>query len=372
MSGSRCAGRLQAPLRPLRDGRQLSTGVTNAFEEQLSLSQVISTIPAAASSETLDGVLSLPSPFALHHGDSLAEARIAYRLTGRRDAPVVVALGGISAHRFVAAPRTEGWWHTLVGPGLGLDTDRYRVLGIDYLGGRGDSTTPAAGGSFPPVSAWDQARALAQVIATLGLAPVHAVIGASYGGMVAMALATLHPTLSRRIVVVSTADRSQPQATAVRSLQRQIVREALARGEGAAGLKLARALAMTTYRTAGELAQRFSGDPVRDGDRFRFPVEDYLFARGDDYVRHYRPESFLALSESIDLFAIDAARIGTPVTLIAVREDQLVPVADMRQLAVRIGSGCRLIEVSSICGHDAFLTEGAMLRPIIEQILVEG
>jgi len=335
------------------------------------LSQVTSMNPAVVPVESTEGVLRLPAPFALHHGDSLADAHIAWRLVGPGAAPVVVALGGISAHRFVAAPRTEGWWHTLVGPGLGLDTDRYRVLGVDYLGGRGDSTTPAAGGSFPPISAWDQARALAHVVTALKVGPVHAILGASYGGMVAMAFASLHPALTRRIVVVSAAARSQPQATAVRSLQRRIVREALARGDGAAGLKLARALAMTTYRTAGELAQRFSGEPVREGDRFRFPVEDYLFARGDDYVRHYRPESFLALSESIDLFAIDAAGIGAPVTLIAVREDQLVPVADMRQLAARIGAHGRLIEVSSICGHDAFLTEGVMLRPIIEQILVE-
>ncbi len=335
------------------------------------MSQATPLNTAAAPTRVVEGILDLPAPFVLHHGDTLPGARLAWRLAGPEGAPIVVALGGISAHRHVAAPRTEGWWHTLVGPGLGLDTTRYRVLGIDYLGGRGDSTAPRAGGSFPPVSAWDQAAALAHVITALQPGPVHAILGASYGGMVALAFATLHPGLARRIVVISTSDRSQPQATAVRSLQRQIVREALARGDGPAGLKLARALAMTTYRTAGELAQRFSGPPVREGARFRFPVEDYLFARGDDYVRHYRPESFLALSESIDLFTIDASGIATPVTLIAVREDQLVPVADMRSLATRIGTRCRLIEVSSICGHDAFLTEGAMLRPIFAQILEE-
>ena len=335
------------------------------------MSQATSLIAAGLPTGVAEGVLDLPAPFLLHHGDTLPDARLAYRLAGPDGAPVVVALGGISAHRHVAAPRTEGWWHTLVGPGLGLDTNRYRALGIDYLGGRGASSAPDTHGYFPPVSAWDQAQALARVITSLDVGPVHAVLGASYGGMVAMALAALHPGLARRIVVISTAERAQPQATAVRSLQRQIVREALARGDGAAGLKLARALAMTTYRTAGELAQRFSGAPVREGARFRFPVEDYLFARGDDYVRHYRPESFLALSESIDLFAIDAAAITVPVTLIAVREDQLVPVSDMRALATRIGARCRLIEVSSICGHDAFLTEGAMLRPIFAQILEE-
>ncbi|MFI4890604.1 MAG: homoserine O-succinyltransferase [Steroidobacterales bacterium] len=336
------------------------------------MSQIIPIAEGSAAPDPIDGVLDLPAPWVLHHGDRLASARISYRLTGPADAPVVVALGGISAHRIVAAPRTAGWWHTLVGPGLGLDTNRYRVLGIDYLGGRGGSTAPAAGEKFPPLSAWDQAEALAHLVKALRVGPVHAIMGASYGGMVAMAFAVSHPQLTRRIIVVSTADRSQPLATAWRSLQRQIVREAVARGEGAAGLKLARALAMTTYRSPAELAQRFSGPPVRDGDRFRFPIEEYLFARGDEYVRYYRPESFLTLSESIDLFDIDASRIAVPTTLIAVREDQLVPIDDMRALAGKIGPQCRLIEISSICGHDAFLTEGAMFKPIVERILTEA
>jgi homoserine O-acetyltransferase len=150
------------------------------------------------------------------------------------------------------------------------------------------------------------------------------------------------------------------------------VREALARGEGPAGLKLARALAMTTYRSAAEFALRFDAAPVRDADRFRFAIEDYLFARGDRYAESYRAESFLALSESIDLHRIDASRVRTPATLVAVREDQLVPFADMAGLAARLGGPSRLIEVSSIFGHDAFLKEGAALKPIIQQALAEG
>jgi homoserine O-acetyltransferase len=336
------------------------------------LSQNSSVANASVAADRVDGVVELPSPWTLYHGDRLATARVAYRLAGPANGPVVVALGGISAHRVVAAPKGEGWWHTLVGPGLGVDTNRYRVLGIDYLGGRGESTSPDGSGKFPPISAHDQAEALRHVVQYLGLKPVHAIIGASYGGMVAMSFAERYPQWLDRIVVLSTADRVQPLATAWRSLQRQIVRDAVARGEGASGLKLARALAMTTYRSPAELALRFDGPPVRDTDRFRFPIEEYLFARGDEYVRYYRPESFLALSESIDLFQIDASRIKVPTTLIAVREDQLVPLADIQALARRIGEHCRLIEVSSICGHDAFLTEGALLKPIIEQALTEA
>ena len=33
---------------------------------------------------------------------------------------------------------------------------------------------------------------------------------------------------------------------------------------------------------------------------------------------------------------IDAARVATPTTLVAVREDQLVPIGDMRALAARL------------------------------------
>jgi homoserine O-acetyltransferase len=190
--------------------------------------------------------------------------------------------------------------------------------------------------------------------------------------MVALAFAERHAALTERIVVLSAADRSQPLSTAWRCVQRQIVREALERGDGASGLRLARALAMTTYRSASEFAERFASAPIRGPDRFRFPVEDYLFARGDRYIQRYRPESFLTLSESIDLFAIDAARVSTPATLFAVRQDQLVPLADMRALAGRLGGPHRLVEIDSIFGHDAFLKEGAALKPILEQALTEA
>ncbi len=317
-----------------------------------------------------DDSLSL-SDLTLHYGDSLPGARVAYRLVGNPQGPVVAVLGGISAHRRVAETAPEGWWPQIVGPGLGVDTRRYRVLGLDYIGGHGDSATPPAGAAFPPVSSYDQARALAAVVGHLQQPSLHAIVGASYGGMVALAFAERHPKRVGHIIVLSAADRPQVLATAWRSVQRQIVREAIARGDGAAGLKLARALAMATYRSGVEFSLRFGGSPTRAADRFRFPIEDYLFARGDDYVRKYRAEAFLALSESLDLHQIDATQVQTPTTLIAVREDQLVPFTDMQALAARLNGPRQLIEINSIFGHDAFLKEGAALTPIIKQALAE-
>jgi homoserine O-acetyltransferase/O-succinyltransferase len=309
-------------------------------------------------------------PFELHYGDSFPDAKMSFRLVGNAEGPVVAVLGGISAHRVVVG-QGEGWWPEMVGPGLGVDTRQYRVLGIDYLGGRGGSTTPGVGGQFPPISSYDQAKALSHIVRHLGLKALHAIVGASYGGMVALCFAERYPALVNHIVVLSGADRGQVLSTAWRSVQRQIVREAIARGDGAAGLKLARALAMATYRSPVEFALRFGGAPTRTADRFRFPIEDYLFARGDDYVQNYRAESFLTLSESIDLHAMDATQVHTPATLIAVREDQLVPFNDMQALSARLNGPRQLIEINSIFGHDAFLKEAAALTPIIKHALAE-
>jgi homoserine O-acetyltransferase/O-succinyltransferase len=316
-----------------------------------------------------DEVLELGASWRLHYGDALPKAHIAFRLIGPDKAPVIAVLGGISAHRVVSGP--EGWWPELVGPAHGIDTHQFRVLGIDYLGGRGKSSTPEPGGRFPPLSSYDQSRALAQIAEHLKIDSLHAIVGASYGGMVALSFAERYPARVGRIVVLSAADKSQVLSTAWRSVQRQIVREAIARGDGPSGLKLARALAMATYRSAVEFELRFGGAPKREADRFRFPIEEYLFARGDDYVQKYRAETFLCLSESIDLHQMDATQVRTPATLIAVREDQLVPFADMQALAARLNGPRQLIEINSIFGHDAFLKEGAALTPIIKRAVSE-
>jgi len=326
---------------------------------------------AGKSSIQIDDTLRLPTPHALYYGDALPDARVAFRLVGPEDAPVIAVLGGISAHRVVSSADGDGWWPEIVGPGLGVDTKIYRVLGMDYLGGRGASSTPQNGGKFPPLSSYDQADVLCAVVRHLRLKPLHAIVGASYGGMVALCFAERYAELVKHIVVLSAADKAQVLSTAWRSVQRQIVREAIARGDGASGLKLARALAMATYRSSVEFQLRFGAAPVRTEDRFRFPIEEYLFARGDDYVQKYRAESFLVLSESIDLHLMDATRVQTPATLIAVREDQLVPFGDMQALSARLNGPRQLIEINSIYGHDAFLKEGAALTPIIKSTLAE-
>jgi homoserine O-acetyltransferase len=185
--------------------------------------------------------------------------------------------------------------------------------------------------------------------------------------MVALAFAERYPERVASLYTVSAADRAHPMAIAWHSIQRRIVRFAIECGRPAEGLQLARAVGLSLYRSAEEFAARFAAPAHRAADRFVFPVEGYLFADGAAGCR-FRAESFLCLSESLDLHQVDAGRIFVPTTAVAVREDQLVPLADVRALVARMSSG-QLREISSIHGHDAYLREPEQLRAILASLM---
>src|SRR4051812_14048819 len=111
-----------------------------------------------------------------------------YEFVGAEGAPVILALGGISANRHVvshASDDTPGWWEGLTGTGRPFDLQRSRVLGLDYVdGGRAPGGRPR-----DVVSTHDQARRIISLLDALCIERVDAVVGASYGGMVALALA---------------------------------------------------------------------------------------------------------------------------------------------------------------------------------------
>lgn len=368
----------------------------NASVEALPVSHRAQLAPVSLPERVVrEGILDVPGEVSLYHGGRLTGIRIAWRLVGPANAPVVCALGGISSNRrvFVTEDPRQGWWSEVVGPGEALDADRFRVLSFDYLGGSADTTGPrhaaraqaaaadAAGEprsvvaddatsvpQFPNVSTYDQAELLVRLLNNLGLKSLRAIVGGSYGGMVALAFGERYPERVSRLVVIGAADRTHPMSTAWRSVQRQILRFAVECGRPKDGLQLARALAMSTYRSAEEFEARFNGAPTRDGARFTFPVEHYLNARGSDFAERHQPEAILCLSESIDLHHVDATRIFVPTTIVAIREDQLVPLTDLRGLAARLPVA-KLHEISSIYGHDAFLKESDQLRGIFAAAL---
>jgi homoserine O-acetyltransferase/O-succinyltransferase len=311
---------------------------------------------------------------ALEHGGVLKDADVAFTLLGDAALPVVVVLGGISAGRDVSRPAGaagRGWWQDFVGDGLAVDTRSCAVLGVDFLGGADGSTGPVARG-FPAIGTADQAAAIAAVLDHLAVPRVHAIVGSSYGGMVALAFAARFGGRVGRLTVISAAHRSHPMATALRTLQRRVVQLGLDSGRASDGLALARGIAMTTYRTAAEFAARFGTEPEHTPAGFRFPVEAYLEHQGAAFARRFSPWSFLCLSESIDMHRVDPAHIATPVTLVAVDSDTLVPPWQVRALARSLAGPVTSVEIHSVYGHDAFLKEVAAVSNIIHDSLREG
>ncbi len=297
----------------------------------------------------------IPPSFKLASGERLEDAFILARLHGRRDAPVVAALGGISAGRRVGGD--DGWWGEFAGPGAAIDTDRYAVLGFEFA--------PVANQRVR-ISPQDQARLIELALDELGIGRLHAFIGASYGGMVGLALAARAPERVARLCVISAADQPAALGSAWRGVQRRIVEFGLAHGDGEGGLSLARQLAMTTYRSAQEFEERFAAGVGVEG---RGGADEYLIARGESYPLTMPPLRWLSLSEAIDRHAVDPARITTPTTVIGACSDQLVPIAAIRALAARLPRLVALHEIPSIYGHDAFLKEADAIAPLLTQVL---
>jgi homoserine O-acetyltransferase/O-succinyltransferase len=295
------------------------------------------------------------------HGGRVALDRVQCGVWGREHLPTVVVLGGISAdHRLCphTGDRREGWWPGVVGPGAALDPSQVRVIGVDHAVVDG-----------APTDTRDQAEVLRHLLDHLEVEYADAIVGASYGGMTALAFGALHPTRVRRLVVCCAAHESHPMATALRLVQRRIVAAGIRHGTAHEALATARALGMATYRTATEFAGRFRGRPDWSTGRPVFPVSHYLDHHGARFARQFDPERYLALSESLDLHRLDPEQVRVPVRLIASRHDTVVPLAQVRELAGRLSGPARLQILDAVTGHDAFLTEAAAVSRVIRSTL---
>jgi len=306
----------------------------------------------------------LEATLTLRHAGA-RRVRIAWECLGRDDAPCVLVAGGISAGRHVAASDAfpePGWWQDQAVAGAVLDPERVRVLAIDWLGA--DGTLDA------PLDTADQADAIVRVLDALGIDQLAAFVGCSYGALVGLQLAAIHPARLGQLVAISGGERAHPYARAWRSLQRRIARLGRAEGASREGLALARQLAMLSYRTPEEFAERFAEAPALDDDGIACDASDgWLVARGADYVARTTQTAFLRLSESIDLHAVEATAVRVPTTLVGVREDRLVPAEDLVGLAARLPALRRLHLLRSRYGHDAFLKEPVAIAAILREAL---
>ena len=293
-----------------------------------------------------------------------------YEVIGPRGAPVVVALGGISATRHVCANAVDGR------PGLvGADRrtkpcDRHHVVircsSFDFLdGGRGSDGRPER-----IVTTHDQADALAAVLDEIGVARVQAFVGASYGGMVALAFAERYPERVESLVVISAPDAPHPMSTAVRSVQRRIVELGLDNG-------------CATDAAVARPCARDDDVPQRRRIRRAVRLAPLAHARRTTLCSRSRstcaPRRALRCRVAPGAFprALAVRRpaprrrvaIRTPTLLVAAEGDAIVPRTQLEALAARLGASARLVDLPSTTGHDAFLTEPEALGTILRHAL---
>ena len=343
----------------------------------------------------------------MHRGGRLLRPTIAYETWGelndRRDNAVLIFTGlSPSAHATSSpADPSPGWWEEIIGPGRSIDTHRYFVICVNSLGSCFGSTgaasvDPETGQpyrlTFPVLSLEDVARGGWEVLQHLGIERLHSVVGPSMGGMSALAFEILFPGSSNGLVVISSGARSLAFATALRSLQREMIRRDPNWQDGSydadtmplVGMRLARKLGMITYRSGEEWRTRFgrerASEECKPDDPFciDFEIEAYLEHHANKFTGQFDPNCYLYLSRASDLFdvadhgasvAAGLAKIEAKrVMIIGVQTDFLFPPHQQQELAERLtapGRDLEYAELESIQGHDSFLVDMDRFRPTI-------
>jgi homoserine O-acetyltransferase len=302
------------------------------------------------------GELTLRLP--LRHGGE-PDVVLRYEIVGG-GAEVLFVTGGISAGRHVIATDSfpeAGWWQAQA---ASFDRDRYALVSFDWVGVDGSLDLP--------IDPADQAEAIARLLDHLRIERVHAFIGSSYGGMVGMHLAARYSKRVGALLAISASGSAHPFSSASRALQRRVLEFGESVGDAAAGVALARAMAMLTYRTPEEFSERFAEQVDVRGGRVRVPAESYLEAQGDKHARRMASVAYRRLSESIDLHRINPAELKIPATLVAVDSDSLVPPADVDAFAAA-APDAQFFLMTSRYGHDAFLKEEAQVAARIADFL---
>ena len=322
-------------------------------------------------------------PLTLAGGTTLPELTVAYRHDGPppNKAPQLLVIHALTG----SADAAGDWWEPLIGEGRALDTSRVGVLCANLLGGRYGTTGPTSidprtgrpyGASFPSVTVVDQAEAQWRLLDALGVDELAMAVGGSLGGMVALEVALARPRAVRRVVPIAAPASIGPMAIAWNHLQVQLIEQL-----GLGGLSLARQLAMTTYRSESDFAERFGGSIEADG---RPSVVSYLDHQGDKLVDRFDPATYRVLVGAMDAHDIGRERGGlegavrrlvdggVAITGIGIEGDILYGPRQVRALVdAATSAGVRAIyrEIASTKGHDAFLVEWAQLTELLEEVL---
>ena len=347
-------------------------------------------------------------PLTLRAGGALSSVTVAYETWGSLNADAsnaLLVLHALTGDSHAAGAAEEGhsqlgWWSPLIGPGRAIDTDRFFVVCPNVLGGCQGTTGPSSidpatgtvfGSRFPVTTIRDQVDVEAALADHLGIERWHSVVGGSMGGQRAIEWIVKYRDRVVRAVLIACGAAATAQQIALCSLQIRAV-EADAHFHGGdyydsdagpwRGLSIARGIGQVSYRSELELAQRFNRGHQNDEHPFEgglYTVESYLEYHGEKLAHRFDANTYIALSRAMNHHDVGRARGGVAnalsqvtaeVTIAGISSDGLYPLRLQHELADLIPRNKGVDVVSSIAGHDGFLTENEAIGDIIAGALV--
>jgi len=364
-------------------------------------------------------------PFHLLSGEALSEAVLAYETYGQlskaKDNAILVfhALTGSqhAAGYNPVVPGVEerwtaecqiGWWEGFIGPGKAIDTDHFFVVCANFVGGCYGSSGPCStnpktgkryGGSFPRVTLADIVNSQMLLLDHLGIRQLHATLGASLGGMLALSLATRFPERVR-IVIPCATGLLVPVLTRIHNFEQIYAIESDPAFRGGdydpanppwRGLAAARMIGHKTFVSLEAMAERARKEIVRRTNELSWyeltsSIESYLLHQGQKFVKRFDANTYLRILDAWNRFDIVREGVAEDVVSLFERcraQKYLVFTIDtdvcywpeeqahLVSVLKKAGLEPTWITVHSDKGHDSFLLEPHLYRPFLRAALMD-
>ncbi len=347
------------------------------------------------------------NPLELACGRSLGPIDVAYEMYGKPDADgnnAILICHALSGNAHVAGfnspdDRKPGWWDNMVGPGKGIDTNKYFVICSNFLGGCSGTTGPSSVNpetgkpyalDFPFITIADMVRVQKLLLDKLGVKKVLAVIGGSIGGMQVLQWALLYPDFVGAVIPIATTSHLSAQSIAFDAVGRNAI---LAdpgfadgryhgKGQPARGLGIARMIGHITYLSEESMRQKF-GRKLRTAEDYKydfdpeFAVETYLNYQGQSFVERFDADSYLYITRAADYFDLTKdfgslqkafANVKSRLLVVSLSSDWLFTPQQSKAMVEALAANRKDVsycDLASPYGHDAFLLEVESLGQFI-------
>jgi homoserine O-acetyltransferase len=355
-----------------------------------------------------------PNQMELEGGRTLGPVTLAYETYGElapaKDKAILIchALSGDAHAAGYNSPEEEkpGWWDIMIGPGKAFDTEKYFIICSNIIGGCKGSTGPESVNpetgepyclDFPVVTIKDMVDAQKQLVDSLGIEKLLAVVGGSMGGMQVLQWAVAYPDMARLAVPIATTSRLSPQAIAFDEVGRQAImsdpewRKGNYYGKSSPdhGLSIARMIGHITYLSDKSMHQKFARK-LQDKAEYDydfvtdFQVESYLRYKGGAFVKRFDANSYLYITKAMDYFDLAQAygslknafsQVKSKFMVISFSSDWLFPSYQSKEVVRALRQNdidVIYTEIETDCGHDAFLLESEQLTRLISNFLKHG